>query len=226
MSAPSILLSVSAAAERLGVHVATIRRWTDEGVLPEARTPGGHRRIPAEAVERLRRERAGETRPGPVPSCLGGAADPADEAWADHAVVHTRHEVRAHGDAVWNQAFDGAQRSHRRETGRQMVGLLLRHVAGQGDAVARSAEVRRLAWGYALDMKDRGLPLSEALRATLFFRDVLTESTAYHPRFEEKPPTDQIALMRRVNEFMNEVQMTIARAYETDDPAVLPPADA
>ena len=217
------LLSVSAAAERLGVHVGTVRRWTDGGILPEVRTPGGHRRIPAEAVERLRQERAGED-PHEVEAARPG--DPADQAWADHAVVHTRYEVRSHGEAPWNQAFDGAQRAHRRETGRQLVGLLLRHVAGQGDPEARSAEVRRLAWGYALDMKDRGLPLSEALRATLFFRDVLSESTAYHPRFEEKSPGDQIALMRRVNEFMNEVQLTIARAFETDDPAALPPAEA
>ena len=100
------------------------------------------------------------------------------------------------------------------------MGLLLRHVAGQGDAEARDAEVRRLAWGYALDMKDRRLPLSEALGATLFFRDVLTESTAYYPRFDDPPPTDHIALMRRVNEFMNTVQLTIVRAYEADDPAL------
>ena len=211
---PSSLLSVSAAAERLGVHVATIRRWTDGGVLPELRTPGGHRRIPAEAVERLRRERAGEAGPGPVPTA---DADPADEAWAEHAVVHARYEVRANPDAAWNQAFDAAGRARRRETGRQLMGLLLRHVAGQGDAESRDAEVRRLAWGYALDMRDRRLSLSEALGATLFFRDVLTESTAYYPRFEDHPPTDHIALMRRVNEFMNAVQLTIVRAYESDE---------
>ncbi|MEM0964014.1 MAG: DNA-binding protein, partial [Bacteroidota bacterium] len=57
-----------------------------------------------------------------------------------------------------------------------------------------------------------------ALRATLFFRDVLTESTAYYPRFEEKEASDQVALMRRVNEFMNEVQLTIAQAYEAETP--------
>ena len=216
MSTTVPLLSVSAAAERLGVHVGTVRRWTDDGLLPEVRTPGGHRRIPAEAVERLRRERSGEATPGPVPSGLGPEADPADEAWAEHAVVHARYEVRANPDATWMQSFSDRDRARRRETGRQLMGLLLRHVADHGDAGARSAEVRRLAWGYALDMKDRGLPISEALRATLFFRDVLTESTAYYPRFEEQPPADQIALMRRVNEFMNDVQLTIARAYEAD----------
>lgn len=206
MSSP-ILLSVSAAAERLGVHVGTVRRWTDDGVLPEARTPGGHRRIPVEAVERLRRER---TTGG------GDGAEVAVQAWADRTVTATREELADAPDADWNRAFQGTARAHRRETGRQLVGLLLRHVAGTGDAEARDAEIRRLAWGYALDMKDRGLPISEALRATLFFRDVLTESTVHFPTFEDQAPTNQIALMRRVNEFMNVVQLTIARAYESD----------
>ncbi|MEM1117104.1 MAG: helix-turn-helix domain-containing protein, partial [Bacteroidota bacterium] len=212
------LLSVSEAADRLGVHVGTIRRWTGDGVLPESRTPGGHRRIPAEAVERLRRER--------LPASEADArvsADPevgaADEAWAEHAVVHARFALRTDADAEWNVAFDGPGRAQRRETGRQLMGLLLRHVAGQGDAEARTAELRRLAWGYALDMKDRGLPISEALRATLFFRDVLTESTALYPRFEERDPADHVAFMRQVNGFMNEVQLTIAQAYESEDDA-------
>ena len=159
MSAP-ILLSVSAAAERLGVHVGTVRRWTDEGTLPEARTPGGHRRIPVEAVERLRRER----------TAGGDGADVAVQAWADR---DGRRRPRRTGGTrpapTGTGRFQGPARVHRRETGRQLVGLLLRHVAGTGDAEARDAEVRRLAWGYALDMKDRALPISQALEATLFF---------------------------------------------------------
>lgn len=228
MTVSATLLSVSAAAERLGVHVGTVRRWTEAGVLPQTRTAGGHRRIPAEAVERLRQERlTGGTAVGaPSDPSAEPGIEPADAAWAEHAVVHARYEVRSRPDAAWNQMWTGTERAHRRETGRQLVGLLLRHVAGQGDAVARGAEVQRLAWGYALDMKDRGLPVSEALRATLFFRDVLTESTAYYPRFEEQAPADQVALMRRVNEFMNDVQLTIARAYETDQPRGLPAPDA
>ncbi|MEL6612204.1 MAG: hypothetical protein AAFQ53_08930 [Bacteroidota bacterium] len=141
----------------------------------------------------------------------------AHEAWAEHAVVHTRYQVRANSTATWNQAFEGADRSHRRETGRQLMGLLLRHVADQGDPEARQAEVRRIAWGYAIDMKDRGLRLPDALRATLFFRDVLSESTALTPRFESAEDADPIALMRKVNEFMNEIQLTIAEAYDDPD---------
>ena len=207
-------LSVSAAAELLGVHVDTVRRWTTDGKLPEVRTPGGHRRIPREAIDRVLAEKDdGSVTASRVPS----VGDPADEAWAEHAAVHARYEIRQHPGAAWNQAMTGRDRSERRETGRQLMGLLLRHVADQGDPEARVAEIRRLAWGYALAMKDRGLPVSEALRATLFFRDVLTESTAYHPRFEAGDEPDQIGLVRKVNGFMNEVQMTIAQAYEAED---------
>ncbi|MEM1055720.1 MAG: helix-turn-helix domain-containing protein [Bacteroidota bacterium] len=213
------LLSVSEAAERLGVHIGTVRRWTDEGILPVSRTPGGHRRIPAEGVERLRRERLDEAEPTVEVGHVSTSADVglAHEAWAEHAVVHTRYRVRANADATWNQAFEGGDRSHRRESGRQLMGLLLRHVADQGDPEARRAEARRIAWGYAIDMKDRGLRLPDALRATLFFRDVLTESTAFTPRFETVEDADPIALMRKVNEFMNEIQITIAEAYDDPD---------
>ncbi|MEM6326407.1 MAG: helix-turn-helix domain-containing protein [Bacteroidota bacterium] len=215
----SRLLSVSEAANRLGVHIGTVRRWTDEGLLPVSRTAGGHRRIPTEAVERLRRERLAETEPDALNGYVApsGAVGLAHEAWAEHAVVHARYQVRANTEAPWNRAFEGADRSHRRETGRQLMGLLLRHVADAGDPEARTAELRRIAWGYAIDMKDRGMRLPDALRATLFFRDVLTESTALVPRFESVEDADPIALMRKVNEFMNEMQMTIAEAYDDPD---------
>lgn len=37
------LVTVTVAAEIVGVHRNTIRRWVDAGELPERRTPGNHR---------------------------------------------------------------------------------------------------------------------------------------------------------------------------------------
>lgn len=51
------LLSLSAVAEALGVSPSTVRRLADQGVLPGARTEGGHRRFRREDVQRLARER-------------------------------------------------------------------------------------------------------------------------------------------------------------------------
>ena len=39
------LLTLSEAAQLLGVSTSTIRRYIREGLLPERRTPGGHFRL-------------------------------------------------------------------------------------------------------------------------------------------------------------------------------------
>ena len=216
MPAPD-LLSVSAVADLLGVHVDTVRRWTDEGKLPEVRTPGGHRRVPRAAVDRLRGGAAG-------PGATGGAAlpeagDPADRTWARHAIVHTRHEAQTRPRGAWHAALTDADRERSRENGTRLMGLLLQHVSGTDDEGALWDEVGRLARVYAGQMRARGLGQSEALRATLFFRDALTESTAYYPHLDERPVGARVALLRKVNEFMNEVQLAVVGAYEAAPPA-------
>jgi len=41
------------AAEFLSVHISTLRRWTNEGRIACVFSPGGHRRIPREALVRF-----------------------------------------------------------------------------------------------------------------------------------------------------------------------------
>ena len=47
------VLTVAEAADRLRVSVWTIRRWCDDGTLDHFRLPGGHRRIPATAIDAI-----------------------------------------------------------------------------------------------------------------------------------------------------------------------------
>lgn len=50
----SALLSSRQAASILGVHTASVKRWSDQGVLRCVRTPGGHRRFHRRDIEALR----------------------------------------------------------------------------------------------------------------------------------------------------------------------------
>ena len=214
------LLTVRAAADILGVHVDTIRRWTDEGRLPETRTPGGHRRIPREAVERLR---ATETGSAPTTSPLPDSGGPADQAWARHALVHARYELEAGQERPWAATLTDADRQRSRENGQRLLGLLLQHVSGTVEEDALWPEVRRLTRVYARQMRDRGMPYQAALKAALFFRDVLSESTAFYPA---AGPHDGVALVRKVNAFTNEVQLAIAEAFGVEDPVDGPEGEA
>jgi excisionase family DNA binding protein len=48
---PVLGLTISEAARHLGVSLSTVRRWSDAGVLPSYRTPGGQRRYNREQLE-------------------------------------------------------------------------------------------------------------------------------------------------------------------------------
>ncbi len=56
------LVTLSHAAEAVGVSPSTLRRWADDGRIRFARTSGGHRRFPADEVRRLAAGRAGLSR--------------------------------------------------------------------------------------------------------------------------------------------------------------------
>ncbi len=217
-------LSVRAAADLLGVHVDTVRRWTDEGRLPETRTPGGHRRIPREAIERLLTTTGAGTGSTPTTAPLPDAGAPADQAWARHALVHARYELDT--DAAsggWRHSLSDAGRERSRENGRLLMGLLLQHVAGTLDEDALWPEVRRLTGVYATQMRDAGMPYAAALRAALFFRSVLSDSTAFYPTAGAHAGAE---LTHKVNTFTNEVQLAIAEAYGVGGPVDGPPGEA
>ena len=51
MEATPRLLNVSEAATYLGVSAASLRKWSDQGLVPVYRTPGGQRRYALEDLE-------------------------------------------------------------------------------------------------------------------------------------------------------------------------------
>lgn len=59
-------ITTAQAAERLGVSPQTIQKWVDAGHLPAWKTMGGHRRLDADAVDRMAVERSSRIGGGPT----------------------------------------------------------------------------------------------------------------------------------------------------------------
>jgi len=55
IASASPLLSSTQAAAMLGVHAASVKRWSDQGKIKCIRTPGGHRRFLRSEIEAIRR---------------------------------------------------------------------------------------------------------------------------------------------------------------------------
>lgn len=79
------LLTVRAAAERLGVAYSTLKRWVHTGHVRTTRTEGGHHRIAVSEIERLLAKQQ------PEPTTRRKAAD------ADDALYGLSARNRLHG---------------------------------------------------------------------------------------------------------------------------------
>jgi excisionase family DNA binding protein len=156
-------LSLSAAAELLGVHPSTVRLWSDKGMLPVHRTKGGHRRYKRDEVM-LWAQTAREVR----------TIQPED--MMQSAVRNVRIQVtegRLEAES-WYQKLDEEARTQYRQSSRSLFQGLMNFLASTNE----DADSEAFAVGYEYASRARRYNLSyvDATRAFMFFRNVLIES--------------------------------------------------
>ncbi len=197
-------LPLGKAATLLGVHSMTLRRWSDSGRFPSYRTPGGHRRFAISDIQKyLLRQR-------------GMESDEIGQDWADNALVATRQQVADQPQSRWLQVIDEEElRDEYRQLGHQLMGLLLQYVAADDANGTFVEEARRIGRLYGVYGMRAGLSLTNILEATLFFRDILVESSLKIPSTTYVEPDSSLRILRRVNEIINAVQLAVTDYYET-----------
>lgn len=200
---PSKWLTLKKAAELLGVHSATLRRWADNGDIPVMLTPGGHRRFNANDVNHFSAERRQ----------LRSLA-PATQVWVQQAIQRTRADIAGPESQKWLKTMDNDTRDYHRTLGRQLMGLTLQYISGESedDALLEQAGVLGLAYGES--GLATGMPLRDALQAAMFFRDTMIETALQLPETTRIRPEANLRLMRRINKLLNVVHLAIAEVYE------------
>lgn len=202
-SPSTVWLNLNAAAKRLGVHPATLRRWADEGKLPFMVTPGGHRRFSTETLEEFIRTHQ-----------RTGVLQEPEQVWAERALAETRKEIVVHRNEHWVSVFSDEERERSRELGRRLMGVMLQYVSQEDSAGELLQEAHDIGRAYAAHTLQRRLSLIEALQAMVFFRDTLFEAAVGLPRTVPQSPDSNLRLMRRMSRLLNTVQFAIVAAYE------------
>lgn len=123
----SRMLTTREAAQRLGVSLRTVQLWVEADILPAARTPGGHRRIPYNAVEALALSTGLGGDPLAVPVAAQAAEATASAAPVERAptraqakeVARARHMAASpmdvllvSGDASWQERCEVAMQPY------------------------------------------------------------------------------------------------------------------
>jgi len=198
-------LSLKDAAGILNVHLATLRRWADNGDVPHMVTPGGHRRF-------LR----GDVIAFAAAHKVQGRANSMPEAWATRAIEHARSELPAQAGSHWMQTLDTPTRERHRAIGRKLMALTLQYVSSEDDANSDHLlnEARAVGREYGEANIQAGVSLSDSMQAALFFRDRLLEASLELPETTRPRNSDQRKLLKRINALLSVVQLVIAEVYE------------
>lgn len=197
-------LPLGKAADLLGVHSMTLRRWSDSGRFPSYRTAGGHRRFARNDIRAyLSRRRNSQ------PDALSAA-------WANSALVQTRREVASHESNQWLQTIEDRHlRDDFRDVSHQLMGLLLQYLAADEPNGAFVEEAQRLGRRYGGYGMRAGLSLRHVLEATIFFRDIMVESSLQIPTTTFVEPAASLRILRRVNQIINAVQLAVTDYYSS-----------
>jgi excisionase family DNA binding protein len=196
-------LSLREAAKQLNVHPTTLRRWANNGDIPVLLTPGGHRRFAASAVTRFAQERHGWRTINNI-----------GQVWADQALSQTRKEIIVRQDQKWLVNLDDETRAHNRSMGQQLLGLTLQYLSANDNDKSILMEAQKIGQQYGRNCLRMGLPLSDALQASLFFRDMLIESALKLPENAHIRPEANLRLLRRINTLLNVVHLAVAEVYD------------
>ena len=201
-------LLLGEAAKQLNVHPTTLRRWADAGEIPVMLTPGGHRRFSSTDLKQFASQRHG-LRPS------GGI----EQVWAAQALTAARTEIAAHQNDHWLATLDDDNRARNRKIGRQLIALILQFLSNGGDQ-GLLEEARHIGRQYGHNCREMNMGLTDALQASLFFRDAMIETALQLPESVHIRPENNLRLMRRINAVLNTVHLVIAEVYDAADNSV------
>lgn len=204
-------LSLKAASKKLNIHPTTLRRWADNGDIPVMLTPGGHRRFSSIDIERFAQNRHGLRRVSGI-----------EQVWADRALTATRREIVSH-KMPWLESIDEESRQRSRVMGRQLMALTLQYISN-GDDERILQEARNLGYEYGQNCQKMELPLTDALQASMFFRDTMIETALTLPENVNIRPEANVRLLRRINTLLNSVHLAVAEVYDASNNDIVPGA--
>ncbi|MBW8011635.1 MAG: helix-turn-helix domain-containing protein [Chloroflexi bacterium] len=194
-------LSLSEVAELLGVHPSTVRNWADQGRLPVHRTQGGHRRFLRNELDLWDKSQRA-TKP-----------DEANRV-VQRALGYTRVQIsegRLEAEEWYTRLDDEARKAYRNR-GRSLMQGLMRYMSS--DEASAEAEAHALGYDHASLSRRYGLPVEEAVKAFLFFRNVLLESMVdVYESAAIHSPYVWSDMFRKTNAFADQILLTLLETY-------------
>lgn len=194
-------LSLSEAAELLGVHPGTVRNWSNQGMIPFHRTRGGHRRYRRAEIELWKQSQ----------SVFSGSEV---ETMMQSALRNTRLQI-SEGilqNQSWYNKLDAEAKEQYRLNGRLLLQGLSRFLSAVEEDGNQQAQ--SIGSEYALRARRYGLSLVEAAQAFIFFRNNLIEAMLkVYEAAAVRSPHAWSEMFRRLNAYTDQIMTALLEVY-------------
>ena len=195
-------LSLSDAAEVLGVHPSTVRLWSDKGILPVHKTQGGHRRYKRSEISLW----AGSSQ-------KSRAIEP--ENMMQEVIRNVRMQI-SEGSLqaeTWYQKLDEDARAQYRLSARSLFHGLMNYVSANDEEAA--SESYAIGYEYASRARRYNLSYVDAAKAFLFFRDTLIESIIKVYSDAKVPASQATQMYSKIHAFTDGILISLLQTYES-----------
>jgi len=159
-------LELSEAAELLGIHPSTLRRWADAGKVFHRRTAGGRRQFDSSTIEK--------TRKGMQQLNALNTTEQIETRTRDFASQHARD--LSTWQKGWLTRLNEEQMMIFRYSGQRLLGLMMQYISRNENAETFLDEAKRIARDYGAIFFNIGLSVSQSAEAFLYFRRSILES--------------------------------------------------
>lgn len=194
-------LSLSDAANILGVHPSTVRVWSDKGILPVRKTRGGHRRYKRSEIS------------------IWAESSSGSKLEATQLIQEVIRNLRiqiSDGSLeleAWYQKLDEDARLKYQASGRSLFYGLMNYITSKDE----DAKTEAYAIGYEYASRARRYQLSyvDATRAFLFFRRKLFDAFNNVLSDTKAPAVQTSQMYMTLNLFMDDIQIHLLQTYES-----------
>jgi len=167
MNPPDDWLDLAEAAQILGIHQSTLRRWADAGRIAHVRTLSGRRRFKRASVEDAASEMQRSVSTQQAGQLELHALDLARQFTSEHRVAVQQG---------WFAHLNDDQRLLFRYSGQRLLGLMMQFISRSDSADKFLEEGKRVAGDYGRICLKAGLSISQTAEAFLYFRRSILET--------------------------------------------------
>jgi excisionase family DNA binding protein len=197
-------LSLSDAAEVLGVHPSTVRLWSDKGVLPVHKTQGGHRRYKRSEISLWAQTNSKSRLEALQPENM------MQEIIRNVRVQISEGSLEAES---WYQKLDDDARNQYRMGARSLFHGLMNFISAND--VDAASEAYAIGYEYASRARRYSLSYVDAAKAFLFFRNSLIESVVKVCGEANLPASQASRMYSQMHTFTDAILISLLQTYES-----------